>query len=98
MKVFQNVRSTAEYVPNIEVNTNSAGAIDTIYVRSNITEVQEEDREEWNIGQEIHYTSKEFLSRLTSEEDSGMLALMVSMLMSEVDMLANRVQMLEGGK
>lgn len=87
MRIFQNVRSTAKHVPSIEVNTNSAGAIDKIYVRSNITEVQEEGREEWNIGQEIHYTSEEFLSRLTSEEDSEMLALMVSMLMSEVDML-----------
>ena len=71
MKIFQNIRSTAEYVPSIEVN------IDTVYVRSNIEKI------------------REYLEKLTNEEDSGMLALMVSMLMSEVDMLTARVTQLE---
>lgn len=97
MKIYKNVRSTAEHVPVIEINTNSAGAIDTVYVRSDIIEVQEEDRMEWNIGEEIHYSSKEFLSKLSMDDDTGMLALLVSMLMSEIDMLNFKINQLEGG-
>ena len=88
MKIFQNIRSTAEYVPSIEVN------IDTVYIRSNIERVEEMEFSGWEYN-EIQYTIHEYLERLTNEEDSGMLALMVSMLMSEVDMLTARITQLE---
>jgi len=88
MKIFQNIRSTAEYVPSIEVN------IDTVYVRSNIEKIEEMEFSGWEYN-EIQYAVREYLEKLTNEEDSGMLALMVSMLMSEVDMLTARVTQLE---
>ena len=88
MKIFQNIRSTAEYVPIIEVN------IDTVYVRSNIEKIEEMEFSGWEYN-EIQYAVREYLEKLTNEEDSGMLALMVSMLMSEVDMLTARVTQLE---
>ena len=88
MKIFQNIRSTAEYVPSIEVN------IDTVYVRSNIEKIEEMEFSGWEYN-EIQYAVREYLEKLTNEEDSGMLALMVSVLMSEVDMLTARVTQLE---
>ena len=91
MKVFNNVRSSAKHIPSVEVN------VDTVYIRSNIEKVDEEEFKGWEYD-EVQYTIREYLEKLTNEEDASMLALMVSMLMSEVDMLANRVQMLEEGK
>ena len=88
MKVFQGVRSTAKNVPSIEVN------IDTVYVRSEIKRVEEMEFSGWEYN-EIQYDKDKYIEKLTNEENSGILALMVSMLMSEVDMLAARVTQLE---
>ena len=90
MKVFQNVRSTAEYIPSVEVN------IDTVYIRSEIKRIEEIDFSGWEYN-EIQYKLREYISKLANEEDSSMLALMVSMLMSEVDMLKSEIQILKGG-
>ncbi len=90
MKVFQNVRSTAEYIPSVEVN------IDTVYIRSEIKRIEEIDFSGWEHN-EIQYELREYISKLANEEDSSMLALMVSMLMSEVDMLKSEIQILKGG-
>lgn len=80
MKIFKNVRSTAEYIPSIDVN------IDTVYVRNNIERIEEVEFSGWEYN-EIQYNKNEYIEQLANEEDAGMLALMVSMLMSEVDML-----------
>ena len=88
MKIFQGVRSTAKNVPSIEVN------IDTVYVRSEIKRVEEMEFSGWEYN-EIQYDKDKYIEKLTNEENSGILALMVSMLMSEVDMLAARVTQLE---
>ena len=90
MKVFQNVRSTAEYIPSVEVN------IDTVYIRSEIKRIEEIDFSGWEYN-EIQYELREYISKLANEEDSSMLALIVSMLMSEVDMLKSEIQILKGG-
>lgn len=97
MKITQSVRSTREYVPSIEVNKNRYGMADTVYIRSNIKRVEEVEFSGWEYD-EIEYTIHEYLENLTSEEDSEMLALMVSMLMSEVDMLTARINILEEAK
>lgn len=91
MKVFNNVRSSAKHIPSVEVN------VDTVYIRSSIEKVDEEEFKGWEYD-EVQYTIREYLEKLTNEEDAGMLALMVSMLMSEVDMLTVRVKSLEEGK
>lgn len=96
MKIFENVRSTAVHVPSIEVNVSDTGAIDTVYVRSNISKVYEDGREEWNIGREIHYDCKDFISNLTMIDESQSMALLISLLMSEIDLLKQRVETLEG--
>lgn len=91
MKVYNNVRSSARHIPSVEVN------VDTVYIRSNIAKVEEEEFEGWEYD-EIQYTIREYLEKLTNEEDASMLALMVSMLMSEVDMLKSEIENLKEGK
>ena len=80
MKVYQNVRGSQEKVATVEVN------VDTVYIRSNIERIEEDDFKGWEYD-EVQYEKNEYIENLTSEGDSGMLALMISMLMSEVDML-----------
>lgn len=86
MKVYNNVRGTMKYIPSIEVN------VDTVYLRTNIEKVEEEEFEGWEYD-EVQYPIQQYIEKLANEEDTGMLALMVSMLMSEVDML----KMMVGG-
>ena len=80
MKVYQNVRGSQKQVPQVEVNK------DTVYIRSNIEHIEEEDFTGWEYD-EVQYPLQEYIETLANEEDAGILALMVSMLMSEVDML-----------
>lgn len=75
-----------KYIPSIEVN------VDTVYLRTNIEKVEEEEFEGWEYD-EVQYPIQQYIEKLANEEDTGMLALMVSMLMSEVDML----KMMVGG-
>ncbi len=80
MKIYNNVRSTATNIPSVEVN------VDTVYVRSETKRIEEDDFEGWEYN-EIQYPLQEYIETLANEDDTGMLALMVSVLMSEVDML-----------
>lgn len=67
MKIFYNVRSTTEKIPALEVNLNSSGAIDTVYVRSDITVVDGTEGREKNIGMEIQYSGKKFIEVITQK-------------------------------
>lgn len=89
MKIFKDVRGSMDKVPTVEVN------IDTVYVRSNIERVEEIDFSGWQYD-EIQYDKNEYIEKLTNEEDSSMLAMMVTLLMSEVDMLKSII--MEGGE
>lgn len=89
MRVYKKIRGTQEHVPAVEVN------IDTVYIRSNIKRIEEEDFIGWEYD-EVQYDKNKYIEQLTNEEDAGILALMVSMLMSEIDMLNFRVSQLEG--
>lgn len=91
MKVFNNVRSTAKNVPSIEVN------VDTVYIRSDIERIEEMEFSGWEYN-EIQYPLQEYVETLANEEDTGMLALIVSMLMSEVDMLKSEIESIKEGK
>ena len=97
MKIYKNVRGTMKNVASIEANTDKYNSIDTVYIRSNIVEINEENFKGWEYD-EIQYGGKEYIEKLSNEEDTGMLALIVSMLMSEVDMLKVKLKSLEGGK
>lgn len=69
-----------KYVPTVEVNK------DTVYIRSDIERIEEMEFSGWEYN-EIQYPLQEYIETLANEEDTGMLALIVSMLMSEIDML-----------
>lgn len=84
MKIFQGVRGTQKQVPYIEVSK------DTVYVRTNIERVEEDEFKGWQYD-EIQYEKNEYISKLTNEEDTGLLALLVSLLMTEIDMLKSMV-------
>jgi len=89
VRVYKKIRGTQEHVPAVEVN------IDTVYIRSNIKRIEEEDFTGWEYD-EVQYDKNKYIEQLTNEEDAGILALIVSMLMSEIDMLNFRVSQLEG--
>lgn len=88
MKDYGRVRSTISPKPMV---------IDefSVWIHKNITEVSENVGEENEfIGYEydmIQYEKDQYISKLTNEDDAGMLALLVSLLMTEVDMLKSMV-------
>ena len=57
MKIYQNVRSTAEHIPSIEVN------IDTVYVRNNIKRVEEMEFSGWEYD-EIQYDKDSYIEQI----------------------------------
>lgn len=57
MRIFQDVRSTAEYVPSIEVN------VDTVYVRTNIRRIEEMDFSGWEYD-EIQYDKDSYIEQI----------------------------------
>lgn len=90
MKIFQGVRSTAKQVAYIEVNK------DTVYVRNDIKRVEEVDFSGWEYN-EVQYGLQEYIENLTLSSDTESMALLLAMLMSEIDYLKDRVDALEGG-
>lgn len=68
MKVFNNVRSTAETVEPLEINTDKYGAIDTVYERTNIVAISEEDFIGWQYD-EIQHTGEEFILKIVDENE-----------------------------
>ena len=90
MKYFQGVRGTQEQVPVIEVSK------DTVYVRSDIKRVEEIDFSGWEYN-EIQYGLQEYIENLTLSSDTESIALLLAMLMSEIDYLKDRIEALEGG-
>ena len=84
MKTFNNVRGTQESVPQIEVN------VDTVYLRTDIKRIEEDDFVGWEYN-EVQYHIREYIESLSHESDVGVMALMISLLMAEVDMLKSMV-------
>ena len=80
MKVYQNVRGSQKQVPQVEVNK------DTVYIRSNIVRIEEEDFVGWEYN-EVQYNKDKHIEKLTNEEDLGAMAMLLSITLSEVDML-----------
>jgi len=90
MKYFQGVRGTQEQVPTIEVSK------DTVYVRNAIKRVEEDNFSGWEYN-EIQYSLQEYIENLTLSSDTESIALLLAMLMSEIDYLKGRIEALEGG-
>ena len=76
-------------VPNIEVNK------DTVYIRSNIVQINTDEFEGWEYD-EIQYDLREYLENLTTTQDTQSMAMLLSLLMSEIGYLGSRVTILEG--
>ena len=83
------VRGSQKLVKQIEVN------VDTVYVRSNIRRVETEDFTGWEYDEE-QYSAKEYIEKLTNSDDTQSIAMLISMIMSEVDFLRVRIENLEG--
>lgn len=90
MKYFKGVRGTQEQVPVIEVNK------DTVYVRTNIERIEEDEFKGWQYD-EVQYSLQEYIENLTLSSDTETMALLLSMVMNEIDNLKGIVKTLEGG-
>ena len=71
---------------------------DTVYVRLDITRAEEMEFSGWNIGTEIQYKFSDYFETLTPNKDTESISLIVAMLLSEVDFLRSRIEILEGGE
>lgn len=60
---IKNVRGSQETVPQLEVN------IDTVYVRSNITVIDEDDFKGWEYD-EIQYKKDEYIELMSKKAES----------------------------
>ncbi len=88
MKSYQNVKGTMESIHDI------SSCKDTVYIRSNIKRIETDDFTGWEYD-EIQLDKDEYLEKLTMIDESQSMALLVSLLMSENDMLKRRVEILE---
>ena len=84
MKVYQNVRGSQKQVPQVEVNK------DTVYIRSNIERIEEDDFTGWEYD-EVQYPIQQYIEKLTNEEDLSAVAMLLSITLSEVDMLKSMI-------
>ena len=84
MKYIPNVHGSQQSIRPIDVN------IDTVYIRMNVKRIETEDFTGWQYD-EIQYPLREYIETLIGQEDVGMLSLMVSMLMNEIDMIKSQI-------
>lgn len=92
MKTLEKVHSSNRVFDRLEVN------VDTVYVRFNEEKWVEDDVQLGWIYDETQYNLRGYIESLTSNEDTQSIALLLSMLMSEVDFLRVRIESLEGGE
>lgn len=83
MRIYNKIRGTMKEVPNTEVNK------DTVYIRSNIKKVNEEEFKGWEYD-EIQYNLKEYLENLSQAQDVQSMAILISSIMSEIDFLKQK--------
>lgn len=62
MKIYKGVRGTMQYVPSVEVNK------DTVYIRSNIENIDEEEFEGWQYD-EIQYSKDKYIELLSEKNN-----------------------------
>lgn len=62
LKVFNNVRSSAQRIPSVEVN------VDTVYVRSEIKRVEEMEFSGWEYN-EIQYPKDKYIELLSEKNN-----------------------------
>lgn len=90
------IRGTQKVVKPVEVN------VDTVYVRTNITRIEEEDTGDiggfvgWEYD-EVQFDKNEYISNLTYSEDTEGIAFLLSLMMSEIDMLRMEVSGIKEG-
>lgn len=90
MNVGKKKRGTQERVNPVEAN------VDTVYIRTDIERIETEDFTGWEYD-EVQIDKNEFISQMTNVQDTQTMALLLSLLMSEVDMLKTELQEIKGG-
>lgn len=76
-------------VSSIDVN------VDTVYIRTNIQKIDTEDFKGWEYD-EVQYNIREYIETLTNSQDAQSMAMLISLLLSEVDCMKERLDKLEG--
>lgn len=89
MKIYNKVRGTMPTVPSIKVNQ------DTVYIRSNINKIDEENFKGWEYD-EIQYNTKEYVETLSQIQDVQAISMLVTSIISELDYCKKRLDVLEG--
>ncbi len=84
------IRGNMETVPAINVGKS------VVRIRTDVERIEEEDFTGWEYDEEA-IPMREHISLLTINEDTEGIALVVSLLMGEIDALRARVEALEGG-
>lgn len=90
MRINERTRGTQKHVNPVEVN------VDTVYIRTDIERIETEDFTGWEYD-EVQIDKNEFISQMTNVQDTQTMALLLSLLMSEVDMLKTELQEIKGG-
>lgn len=95
MNIYKDVRGTMDKVPNIEVG------VDTVYIRSNIVEIDEEDFKGWEYD-EIQYKKDNYIELISNKNElleSSLLELTMNQAVkeAEVESLILELTMLIGG-
>ena len=102
MKQYLSVKSTAEKVPNLEVN------VDTVYIRTNIERIETEDFTGWQYD-EIQYSLREYQELVGGKTDdltidvetvANLVVVSLDDLQTIVDMLVtalDEIETLKGG-
>jgi hypothetical protein len=90
VRINERTRGTQKHVNPVEVN------VDTVYIRTDIERIETEDFTGWEYD-EVQIDKNEFISQMTNVQDTQTMALLLSLLMSEVDMLKTELQEIKGG-
>lgn len=83
------VRGTQNDVKTVDVN------VDTVYIRSNITRIETNDFTGWEYDEQ-RFQIRDYIQNLANNVDTQSIAMLLSIIMGEVDTLRSRIEVLEG--
>ena len=83
------VRGTQNDVKTVDVN------VDTVYIRSNITRIETNDFTGWEYDEQ-RFQIRDYIQNLANNVDTQSIAMLLSIIIGEVDTLRSRIEVLEG--
>jgi len=87
--IFMKVRGTQNDVKTVDVN------VDTVYIRSNITRIETNDFTGWEYDEQ-RFQIRDYIQNLANNVDTQSIAMLLSIIIGEVDTLRSRIEVLEG--